>query len=242
MNKKVVLAGIIAIPLFIGAYTFVPIAPTSNGAAVQASVQSFFTGITARLQELGAIFITFSGAVIDPTPYALPEPSAETGGITVSVSGASEPQGVPTGTPHVLVGSFLFDASQASEDVSFSSPSFLYTDNTQFDPYNCAIYSGPTEYMTRSITLFNRDWVHPAGNGEYTFTLTTPLIVLKGEKKEVEIRCRINLQATSGTGSFSWGLSEKNGRAVFEGVGLNSKQTIMPLVMPSKGNTKFFTS
>ena len=147
------------------------------------------------------------------------------------------------GTTYVHVASFVFDASGSSEDISFSSLKFLYTDNALFDPYNCAIFSGPEEFMTRyTKNYFNSDWVHPTGTGDYTFVLTTPFVVSKGTTRVAEIRCTTNLQATKGTGSFSWGLSEENGKATFTGVGAVSKEIITPKAVPSAGNVMTFNS
>jgi hypothetical protein len=167
-----------------------------------------------------------------------------TGLVTVSVAPWTNSFLVPSGTTYVLTGLFTFDATNTTEDVNFLKLSFLYTDNALYDPYNCAIYSGPTEYMKRyTKATFNPDWVHPAGTGEKVFTLDNQALVLsKGTTKQIEIRCYTNTIAYKGTGSFSWGLSSTDGKATFSGVGVTSGEVITPTIVPSIGTTLEFIS
>ena len=173
-----------------------------------------------------------------PEPFLTP-----TGTLHISVAETSLAGTVPSGTVYVQVASFIFDATALKEDTSFSKLKFLYTDDAKYDPYNCAIFSGPEEFMTRYTKgSLNPDWVHPAGTDDYEFVLTTSLVVLKGEKKNVDIKCTTNTNAFKGTGSFSWGLSGVDGKATFNGVGVESKEVIVPTVEPNVGNTMIFTS
>ena len=180
-----------------------------------------------------------------PEPAISPAPttSAATTSITISLAPGAPAQQAPLGTAYVLMANYSFDATFSSEDVTFSSVKFLYTDSALYDPYNCAIYSGAAEFMTRYKYSFNPDWVHPAGTGEYEFILTTPLVITKGTVRNVEIRCTTNTIAKNGTGSFSWGLSATaDGKALFTGTGVESGTVITPKAIPGVGYTIIFVS
>ena len=255
---KPLLLALLVVPFFAGAvyaaWNYIP--PTSPLAAltqvqIQAilSVLSSFgvdeaTVLSVERALLGEETKTGSTEVVVPevVPPAPQEPE-KANEIVISVSPTPKAQTVPAGTTYVHMASFVFDATSLGESVSFSSLKFLYTDNALYDPYNCAIFSGPEEFMTRyTKATFNPDWVHPAGTGDKEFTLNTPLVIPKGEKKIVDIRCNTNTRAFTGTGSFSWGLSGFDGKATFTGVGADSKEIITPKVVPDIGNTMTFAS
>ncbi|OGG47480.1 hypothetical protein A3D66_00395 [Candidatus Kaiserbacteria bacterium RIFCSPHIGHO2_02_FULL_50_9] len=267
---KLPLVAVLVLPFFVGvayaAWNYVP--NTQNLAALtEAQIQSVLSLLSAfgldktllqnvevSLRDGTPSSVATSTETTPPpkdsegAPVGVPVPVSEIAPISgnsliVSVSPTPAAGYVPVGTTYVHVASFVFDASGSSEDISFSSLKFLYTDNALFDPYNCAIFSGPEEFMTRyTKNYFNSDWVHPTGTGDYTFVLTTPFVVSKGTTRVAEIRCTTNLQATKGTGSFSWGLSEENGKATFTGVGAVSKEIITPKAVPSAGNVMTFNS
>ena len=261
-KRKLPLLVILLLPFFAGAvyagWNYVP--NTSNLAALtEAQVQSILGvlssfGVDQTL--LKNVENSLRGETVSPaatsTETTPPQENAavvpavsETvpvSSVHISVSEDFKAGNAPAGTILVPVASFVFDATASSEDVSFSKLTFLYTDNALYDPYNCTVSSGAEEFMGRYKYFFNPDWVHPAGTGDKEFVLTTSLVVPKGEKKAVDIKCYTNSNAFKGTGSFSWGLSGVEGKATFTGVGADSKEVIVPTVEPSIGNTMTFTS
>ncbi len=260
--KKVIGGTILAALLVAGAwYTTRHIFPVANAAALsEAQIKSVLSVLSAfgvdptivkdiesALRGQNDARMTTETAPAEETVVKLDENSTSTSttptSVVVSVSATPEAGYVPVGTTYVPVGSFIFDARGASEDIRFSKLSFLYTDEAKYDPYNCAIFSGSDEFMTRyTKNYFNPDWVHPTRTGDYEFALTNPFVVLKGTIRVAEIRCTINLQAVKSTGSFSWGLSEVDGRATFGGTGVTSGEAVVPVVVPNVGNTMTFNS
>ncbi len=205
-------------------------------------MQNIEISLRGKVPEMLATSATTTTPV--PVEDASPPspPTVATNNISISISPTPAAKNVSDGVAYVLVGGFLFDATLSKEDISFSSLKFLYTDNALYDPYNCAIFSGPDEFMTRYKYNFNPDWVHPAGTRDYAFLLTTPLVISKGTTRVVDIRCHTNSRAFGGTGFFSWGLSGADGKATFTGTGVERKEIIIPQVVPGVGNPMTFTS
>ena len=263
-KEKLPLLVILLLPFFVGAvyagWNYVP--NTQNLAALtEAQIQSILGvlssfGIDQAL--LKNVENSLRGETVSPaatsTETTLPQENeaeapavsetvpVSTSSVHISVSETFKEGTAPSGTLLVHVASFIFDATASNEDISFSKLKFLYTDNALYDPYNCTVSSGAEEFMGRYKYFFNPDWVHPAGTGDKEFILTTALVVPKGEKKTLDIKCYTNSNAFKGTGSFSWGLSGVDGEATFTGTGVTSKEIITPTVEPSEGNTMTFAS
>src|SRR3989344_1632817 len=243
--------------LVIAVLSFKGVSSTVNAAALsEAQIQSIISLLLAFKIDpeiVSNVEASLHGKALDIGPGNIastteaneippPAPTAATSSLIISVSSASDADTVPVGTVYVLVGSYRFDATASGEDISFSSLKFLYTDNALYDPYNCAIFSGPDEFMTRYKYSFNPDWVHPAGTDNYEFILTTPLVISKGTARTIDIRCNTNTNAIKGTGAFSWGISDIDGKALFTGIGVDSKEPVTPQVIPSVGSIKTFVS
>lgn len=240
---------------------------TALAAFSEAQIQSILSVLSAFGVDqavLGRIDSALRGAAPEP-PAATPAPATpdvsgvepavespaptttsmtgEAAVLRISVSPTPAAGNAPSGTKYFHVASYLFDATDAGEDIRFTALKFLYTDEALYDPYNCAVYSGPEEFMPRYTKgSLNPYFVHPAGTGDKAFTLTTALIIPKGGKKLVDIRCDFNSRAFRDTGSFSWGLSSENGAATFTGVGVTSGEVVTPKSETDVGNRRTFSS
>jgi len=150
------------------------------------------------------------------------------GSVALSIASSPAAQTIVAGTAGISVSGVVFNATQSSENVRFTSIKFYYQEanlGTGEDPTNCFAYDGSTR--------LNSTAVNPTTNNtDHTFTLDTTLTVTNGTSKTILIKCDI---PSGAIGTFNWGLNGSGLNATFTGTGVSSAQTITPTIATSGG-------
>ncbi|MBI4099107.1 hypothetical protein HY442_01095, partial [Candidatus Parcubacteria bacterium] len=167
-----------------------------------------------------------SGVSVTPSPTsAVTGNSFTVKAATTSISLSNDPQNqtVVAGVTGFTFANIIFDGSSSGEDVRFTSAQF----NIEYDtnvggaasrPTNCQLWDGTTALNTGSNV------VNPAAAGTKTFTLDTNLVIPKGGRKTVPLKCDVPGNATA-SDTIEWKL---NIGSTFGATGLTSGVTVTP--------------
>lgn len=204
----------------------------ANGDTIQASTTpssdwSNITGqITGNTISLSALSTAVSGNIM----------TDRSASVVLSTASSPAAQTAVTGVSQQTFAGINFDATQSGEDVRFNSLKILYTEGTAMvggDPTNCFAYDGATR--------LNDTGVNPTTTAtDYTFTLSTNLVVSKGTVKIITIKCDLPAAITSG--AFSFGITSA---VTFTGTGITSSQSVTPTTSTNAtitGNTQTIAS
>ena len=173
-------------------------------------------------------------------------PSAS-GALTFSVSPDLPPQTFTAGTSNVIVAQYIFDASASGEDMSISKIRPIYRSSAGSNPTNCQIYDAATALNTGNNILtalgaLEKQEFYVSGEIYRTIVFDAPLLVLKGTKKVLDLKCDIPLSSIFG--KFSWGTwgTNLNVNSVVFAKGAKSGISIVPTGQQTNGTEMAISS